>query len=206
MSISEKDMEKLFESAHRAFPSRGYELIGRYSEPHRRYHGLNHILTLLELLPVVESLFGEGMTPDLEKLIWAHDAIYDGKKDAEIRSGEEFFWNSQQEQRLQVARTKDHQFPQTFLEAVFFDMDLYELGSSYDTYEENSRLIKEEVRALSSCSPEVFEETWRTGRMKFLESRLAYPLIYHTALGAQWEEIARNNMAYELKKLQLMSE
>src|SRR5688500_13453931 len=52
-------------------PGLAAELRGRYAEPHRRYHTVEH---LEEVLAVVADL---GGSPAVELAAWFHDAIYD---------------------------------------------------------------------------------------------------------------------------------
>ena len=57
----------------------GEELVGRYAEPHRRYHTLAHLEAVLDL---VDEFAGEADDPDLVRLAaWFHDAVYDPQRD-----------------------------------------------------------------------------------------------------------------------------
>src|ERR1051325_1352418 len=49
------------------------ELTARYGEPHRRYHTLQHVRDLLELLSGVELVDRTAV----EAAVWFHDAVYD---------------------------------------------------------------------------------------------------------------------------------
>src|SRR5687767_11928947 len=55
------------------------ELAARYSAPERHYHTLDHLATMLRLLPEA--------SPSLALAVWFHDAVYDSRAhDNEERS------------------------------------------------------------------------------------------------------------------------
>lgn len=62
----------------------GAELIARYGEPHRAYHGRAHLLAVLH---TVDELADEPPAPATVRLAaWYHDAIYQGGADDEQAS------------------------------------------------------------------------------------------------------------------------
>src|SRR5688572_5758065 len=63
------------------------DLMFRYSEPHRRYHTIQHLDECLARLCEIESV---ALRPrEIEFALWFHDAIYDVKRqDNEQRSAE----------------------------------------------------------------------------------------------------------------------
>src|SRR5690242_3831367 len=65
----------------------GWELIDRWSEPHRRYHTVAHLERVLD---GVDELAGEADDPDVVRFAaWFHDAVYGTGPDAGSASNEE---------------------------------------------------------------------------------------------------------------------
>lgn len=64
------------------------EIVARYSESHRHYHGLDHILDCLEKFDQVRHFVNKPLV--LEMAIWTHDIVYDARLNAnnEERSAE----------------------------------------------------------------------------------------------------------------------
>ncbi|MET0641598.1 MAG: metal-dependent phosphohydrolase, partial [Jiangellaceae bacterium] len=57
----------------------GQELLTRWSEPHRQYHDVGHLLFVLH---TVDQLAGDAVDPDAVRLAaWFHDAVYTGRPD-----------------------------------------------------------------------------------------------------------------------------
>src|SRR4051812_36368693 len=60
-------------------------LAQRYSEPHRHYHTLDHLLAMLDTLAALP--LPAASQPAVQLAVWFHDAIYDPKaSDNEERS------------------------------------------------------------------------------------------------------------------------
>ncbi|MFI7496406.1 DUF4031 domain-containing protein [Kocuria sp. M4R2S49] len=68
-----------------AHPALGEELVDRWSEPHRHFHGPAHLLAVLEALDLLRT--GTGLDPArTEALVlaaWFHDAVYRGRPGAD---------------------------------------------------------------------------------------------------------------------------
>lgn len=183
----------------------GEELIARYGEPRRRYHGLAHIRFLLEEI--------ERNAPHLLDVhvlafaAWFHDAIYDPlAKDNEERSAD---WARRDllDLGMSVARseavaklvlmTKSHHAGQASAdEALFLDMDFAILGAERGVYAKYASGVREEYAAVP-------EEAFRSGRAAFLKSVLVQPRMFRSALyedacGAR----ARRNIAWEIERLE----
>ncbi|MBF8190065.1 metal-dependent phosphohydrolase [Nonomuraea sp. K274] len=181
----------------------GAELIARWSEPHRRYHTLDH---LAAVLGAVAELAGEAEdTVAVGLAAWFHDAVYDG------RPG----WDEERSAQLAQSRLPGCGVPagriaevarlvrltaahDTLAEgdpngAVLCDADLAVLGRpGYDAY---AAAIRQEYA-------HVQEEPFKKGRAEVLRRLLAAPRLYRTARArASWEERARANLAAELAAL-----
>ena len=60
-----------------------HNLTARYSEPHRKYHTLQHLDECFERLAEIKH---EAANPeDFEFALWFHDAIYDTKRQAILK-------------------------------------------------------------------------------------------------------------------------
>ena len=64
----------------RADRSLCHALLARYSEPHRRYHTLQHLAECFAAFDEIADLAEHP--PDVELALWFHDAIYDTEPQA----------------------------------------------------------------------------------------------------------------------------
>ncbi|MFI6599706.1 metal-dependent phosphohydrolase [Nonomuraea sp. NPDC050536] len=186
-----------------AAASVGAELIARWSEPHRRYHTLDHLRAVLE---AVDLLAAEAADVDAVRLAaWFHDAVYDGRpgwdeeRSAELAQARLPRCGIGADRIGEVARlvrlTAAHD---TLREgdadgAVLCDADLSVLGR--DGYEAYTRQIRQEYR-------HVPDELFTAGRSEVLRRLLAVPRLYRTPRARElWEARARENMSAELAAL-----
>ena len=181
----------------------GDELIWRWSEPHRDYHGLTHLLRVLEVL---DDLTDGREHPRLTAAAWFHDAVHRGTpgEDEEDSARLAFDrlstagWPAPGPRRVAelVLVTKDHHAAETDPEAAMLvDADLSVLGSDDETYRCYARAVREEYRAVP-------EETFRVGRTHVLEGLLARPTVFRTDRGrSTWEAAARRNLRAEITRL-----
>lgn len=170
------------------------ELTRRYTEPHRRYHGLPHIAWMLD----------QGRALDLDEdqvlAIWFHDAIYDVPgPDNEERSA------ALAVERLvaagldgaRVARIErivldtKHHVPSLEASKKVIDLDLASLALPRPAFERNSARIREEYAVVD-------DETFLAGRRAFMEAYLARERLFWTEWGAALEERARENLRLAL--------
>lgn len=182
-------------------------VIDAYNEPHRKYHNLDHIESILNKIPLFVEAYklNESHVLCLEILAWYHDVVYlPGWKMNEAKSsmiyGDDKKWLPVVTGGSRIIDTivktgsyeghATHTDPPTFIAAIFFDLDLADMGT--DSYVENSFKIREEFGEFSDLQ-------WLAGRQKFLSDFLSRPFVYHTSLGYKlWEEKARRNMENEL--------
>jgi predicted metal-dependent HD superfamily phosphohydrolase len=175
-----------------------------YSEPHRVYHNLSHIQTLLQQ---TESFRHEIQNYDsVAFAIWFHDAIYNtNKSDNEEKSAElaeEVLGKLCIPSEIiaavkpMILATKTHLLLDDSADLkLFLDFDLSILGAEEMVYQEYSRAIRKEY----SWVPYFL---YRKGRKKVLESFLKRQHPYFTdAMKARYEAQARQNIENELRKL-----
>ena len=178
------------------------EIFTRYSEPHRRYHNVDHLADCLEML---DRHAGEAQDlVAVELALWFHDAVYDiGAPDNEHRSAE-----------LARRTLEPLGLPPARLEAVsaaimatthkgepgpgdarlVCDIDLSILGSPEPKY----RGYAQAILAESGMTMAVF----RPLRLRFLETMLARGHLFHTvAFRESMGSSARDNMAREMERL-----
>ena len=179
-------------------------LITRWSEPHRRYHGIGHLSAVLLFL---DEYGNHGTDLDAVRLAaWYHDAIYDPRAaDNEERSAElavdELGALSLPSDRVdEVARlvrlTARHDPVGGDRNGELLnDADLMVLGSPPEAYVAYLNAIREEYA-------HVPDPEFRAGRAAVLESLLETPSVYRLAVLAPMEAVARRNMTAELSLLQ----
>lgn len=186
-------------------------VIDAYNESHRKYHNLEHIGSILSKIPLFVQEYNMGYRNNqfLEIIAWYHDVVYvpgysENENDSSTKLTVDYsnaliklddpinFPVSDEVNEMcnTIYSTKYHRWPPSWLGAIFFDLDLADMGT--DSYVENSFKIREEFGEFSDLE-------WLAGRQKFLSDFLSRPFIYHTSLGYKlWEEKARRNMENEL--------
>lgn len=185
----------------------GRKLIDAYREPHRRYHTVDHLAYMLD---VIDLLAVEADQPDAVRYAaWFHDAIYEIGTDRKLtneersaRLGETVLRELHAPADLiaNVGRlvrvTADHQIdPLDRDGAVLCDADLAILGSLPDAYRRYAAQVRSEYR-------EIRDAQFRPGRAAILRSLLDRPTIYHTARAREmFEDAARKNLIAEIERL-----
>lgn len=177
-------------------------VMARYEEPHRSYHGLAHIEHMLEAINAMAALYGLDASElaIAHATVWYHDCVYvPGAKDNESRSATladielRKIWGGDTINQMYdaIMCTRDHQHPDTMLDAMIIDADLAGLGSTPEVYKKNSDKVKAEY-------PGITDEQWFEGRAAFLRAYLDRPVLYFTSWGGAFEDQARKNMEAEL--------
>lgn len=178
----------------------GRELLDRWSEPHRRYHTLEHLLDVLEAL---DSLFSEDDDGDTRLLVrlaaWFHDAVYDCRagEDEEasaVLAGAalESLIEHPDEVRRLVLITASH-LPEQGDRAgeLLCDADLAVLGRAPHGYRRYLTAVRQEYA-------HVPESDFARGRAAVVNRLLDLDPLYRTAEGRRlWAANARHNLQAE---------
>jgi predicted metal-dependent HD superfamily phosphohydrolase len=184
------------------------DLVARYAEPHRRYHGTAHVLAVLRDAALLADELGLSAHDRaiVTLAACAHDVHYDGKPgDDERRSAE---WAATWLRRTGIAdaevseverlvlATIDHVADPADLAAqILFDADLAILAAPPDDYEHYRRAVRAEYASVP-------DDAWRTGRAAVLTALAARDPLYHTEPARnRWEHQAKSNLAAELSSL-----
>jgi predicted metal-dependent HD superfamily phosphohydrolase len=177
----------------------------RYSEPHRAYHNLVHVLECLEEFEPAKHLANDPMA--VEMAIWYHDAIYDTRaKDNEEQSAAlaikvcgEINLPASFTQRVKnlILATRKHDAAVEQDAPLIVDVDLSILGRPMQRFDEYQNQIRQEYSWVPA-------EQFAAGRSFILESFLARPAIYCTEFFRnKYECQARDNLKRSLSKLQM---
>lgn len=181
-------------------------IAARYAEPHRCYHGPDHVTHVLSAAQVIDSPY---LAPPLVLAIYLHDVIYDipltdprvTNEQASTRFAHIMLRNAPFAVRFEVKNLilntqmlRYSDAPETYNEAVLRDADLAGLSASWGTYSQNSAKIRMEFGL-----PD--DELWKTGRGSFLRSMLTLGSIYWSPAMRLNESTARENMERELREL-----
>ena len=179
------------------------KLVDSYSEPHRRYHTVQHLEECFAHLDLARSIAQHPS--EVELALWFHDAIYDTRRtDNEERSAE---WAQaaalasglpiEPAERIAglVLATKHDAVPVGTDAGLLVDIDLAILGSETARFEEYEVQIREEY----AWAP---ESLYQNARRKILQAFVSREQIYSTELfHAEYEARARQNIHRSLARL-----
>ena len=180
-----------------------HQLVASYSEPHRKYHTVQHLEECLAHLDHVRS--EAERAGEVELALWFHDAFYDTlRKDNEKRSAE---WaresalasglSSEQANRVYalILVTMHDAIAAGRDAAVLVDVDLSILGADAARFDEYEGQIREEYAWVPG-------PLYRKSRRKILRGFLERERIYSTEYFlARHESQARENIARSLDSL-----
>jgi len=178
-------------------------LLERWSEPHRRYHGVRHLSAVLLF---VDEFGDHAEDPDAVRLAaWYHDAIYDPRaSDNEERSavmaeGELAELGVVAERVAEAARlvrlTAGHDPADGDRNGELLnDADLLVLASPPQAYLAYVNSVREEYGHLT-------DDVFRAGRAAVLESLLGAPRLFRLEALTSLEAAARRNLSAELTLL-----
>jgi predicted metal-dependent HD superfamily phosphohydrolase len=180
------------------------DIVGRYSEPHRRYHDLSHARAVARDSVTLVPL------SDTEKAILtlaacAHDVVYDAVPgtDEQLSAAWARDWLTRSGLEPHASRVADlilmtikHSAdPADHVACALLDADLAVLGSSVEVYDAYAAAVRQEYSAVP-------DEAWRVGRTRVLNSLLDRDKLFLTPAGRdQWEAQARTNLTQELATL-----
>jgi predicted metal-dependent HD superfamily phosphohydrolase len=188
------------------------EVIARYSEPHRRYHTVEHVTAVVDRIPKIghevwPHLGAHALHDSLTDVLiaaWYHDVIYDPThSDNEDRSAELAIQHLKtlgfDPARISnivdlILMTKGHR-SRTEHQAILADADLWTLGGPPEEYRLYGRMIRHEYAHVS-------EEDWIRGRSIAMRNFLDRPTIFATRYGrAQREVQAQVNVTADVEAL-----
>lgn len=184
--------------------AQGHRLLGRWSEPHRRYHDLRHLRAVLDGL---DLLTAPDPAPASTRLAaWFHDAVYDGRPGADEQASAHLARQvlaelgapaalADEVARLVLA-TADHVVADDDAgAALLVDADLAILAAPAAVYASYARAVRAEYAHIPDAG-------FAAGRRAVLVALLDREQLYRTPRGARlWEAAARANLAAELARL-----
>lgn len=177
------------------------DLLDRWGEEHRKYHGRTHLLAVLEAL----DLLTEPAHPPRTVLLaaWFHDAVYRGiagqDEEESARLAEERLARAglpaaevDEVARL-VRMTADHQpQPGDGAAALLSDADLSVLGGEPAAYARYLAAVRQDFAHIG-------DDDFAAGRAAVVRQLLLLDPLFHTPRGrALWLDAARRNLQAEL--------
>lgn len=189
----------------------GRDLLTRWDEPHRRYHGPTH---LAEVLAAVDLLARAGSLPPEAHAVallaaWFHDAVYrvGGADDSERRSAALARESLSllgagcdlvEAVSTAVLDTERHALgdgPRDPARSVLHDADLWILSAPTPRFDEYCAQVRAEYAHVPPAE-------YASGRSAVLRPFLVRGHVYLTAHARHaWEDAARENLARELTRL-----
>jgi predicted metal-dependent HD superfamily phosphohydrolase len=174
------------------------QLSRRYAEPHRRYHGLNHVAFCLGQLDLAATLMESA--PAVELAVWFHDAVYRPGDPANEAASAALF----RELAASVDPTLVESVASLILDTTHLaapttedgrymvDIDLASLGLPWPRFLRDSEAIRDE-------QPDVPDAAYTTAQRSFLKGLLARPRLYRTRFFQdRCEATARSNIGRTL--------
>lgn len=190
----------------------GRDLLARWQEPHRHYHGTTH---LAEVLAAVDTLCAAENVPVDSRVVatlaaWFHDAVY-AVAPASGNEAESASLAASQLARLGVdpattsrvvavvLDTQSHELsPQAARDparVVVHDADLWVLGAPVARFDEYCTQVRREYAQVPAA-------TYARERSVVLRPFLVREHVYRTPFArSAWEPAARENLARELTRL-----
>ncbi len=178
-------------------------ILDKHNEPHREYHNLSHIYSMLMMAEEFYDFIEHSHLFDLS--IWFHDIIYDASlQDNEMQSAElaiellqpflpEHFLTHLKEM---IVSTKTHSplLPHHD-NKLFLDLDLAILATESKVYDAYAKAIRKEY----SIFP---DELYYAGRKHVLNGFLEKDNIYFTTFFQErFEKTAKKNIEAEVNSL-----
>lgn len=171
------------------------ELLRRWREPHRRYHGESHLRHGLGVL----AFLGAGRPERVA--FWFHDAVHRSSSPSDEEASallagsllDGVFPASEREEVIRlVLVTIDHDpGPDDLAGGRISDADLAALASPWGAYLANAQRVRSESPGLDGAA-------WQARRLDFIDRLVGRAAIFRTPKGvALWEAAARRNLALE---------
>jgi predicted metal-dependent HD superfamily phosphohydrolase len=184
----------------------GSALLARWTEPHRHYHTLAHLATVLS---IVDEEAAHAEQPDLVRLAaWYHDAVYDPHTpgDGNERASADLAavglvtlgvpTAAIETVRRLVLLTAGHAAQAGDRDgALLCDADLAVLAGAPAAYDAYAAAVRQEYEFVPDAE-------FRAGRAAVLRQLLELPALYRVPeLADRWTEPARANLIRELGAL-----
>lgn len=177
------------------------DLLDRWGEEHRKYHGRTHLLAVLEAL----DLLAHPATAPRTVLLaaWFHDAVYRGiagrdeeesARLAEVRLGGAGLPGAEVDEVARLVRlTAEHRpEPEDDAGALLSDADLSVLGGDPAAYSRYLAAVREDFAHIG-------EADFAAGRAAVVRRLLQLDPLFHTARGRElWQAAAYRNLQGEL--------
>jgi predicted metal-dependent HD superfamily phosphohydrolase len=178
-------------------------VIVRYREPHRRYHTVNHVAAVRQLVGELLREVVVGNPNAVRLASWYHDAVYDARSSTNEAESAELAATELTKLGIEpatidavrrlVMATAVHE-PSSADEAVLIDADLAIFAAQPTTYQSYVAGIRFEYLFVT-------DEDWKKGRARVLERFLERDAIFHTDAMKPHEPQARANLGAELAGL-----
>jgi predicted metal-dependent HD superfamily phosphohydrolase len=182
----------------------GDDLLARWSEPHRRYHTVQH---LAAVVGIVSDYSERAADPSAVMLAaWYHDAVYDPQRvdneEASALLAETALPTldllparvAEVARLIRLTATHDP-IPGDRNGGLLTDADLAVLAAEPDTYQAYTLAVRAEYSFVPDAA-------FAAGRAEVLRHLLALPRLFHTpVLRDRWEDAARSNITNELTTL-----
>jgi predicted metal-dependent HD superfamily phosphohydrolase len=177
------------------------DLLDRWSEPHRKYHGCTHLLSVLEAL----DLLTDPVDPPRPVLLaaWFHDAVYQGvagqDEEESARLAEDRLQAAglPEAEVVEVSRlvllTSDHR-PQPGDDdgALLCDADLSILGGEPDEYARYLAAVRQDYAHIGDAD-------FAAGRAAVVRQLLELDPLFHSGRARElWLDAAHRNLKGEL--------
>jgi predicted metal-dependent HD superfamily phosphohydrolase len=205
------DVRTLAPEAHADAVARtGAELLGRWNDPARRYHGTTH---LVEMFWALEDLEAAGEIDDRQASLarlaaWFHDAVYDARARPGANEADSAAYAVGSLRRLRLSEqhvrtvedlvrmTDGHSAPAGDpLTAAFHDADLWILAAPEARFDAYCAQVREEYAFVD-------EQAYRAGRIAVLQPFVERDAVYRTRHARrEWDGRARLNLSRELTRL-----
>ncbi|MEV7636831.1 DUF4031 domain-containing protein [Pseudarthrobacter enclensis] len=177
------------------------DLLDRWSEPHRHYHGCTHLLSVLEALDLLTEPAGPPRTVLLAA--WFHDAVYRGAagqdEEESARLAEDRLTQAglPEQEVDEVARlvrlTSDHRpEPGDTDGTLLCDADLSILGGGPEEYARYVAAVRKDYAHIGDAD-------FAAGRAAVVRHLLDLdPLFHHPRARDLWQDAAHRNLEGEL--------
>jgi predicted metal-dependent HD superfamily phosphohydrolase len=181
------------------------DVLGRHREPHRRYHGVRHVVWVVRHVHELVVDVAVRDAPAVAAAAFFHDAVYHPPaNDNEAESAAlaervlaELGWDARRCRAVGdlVRATAGHEPDGDPDRNVLIDADLAVLGSEPAAYQAYATGVRVEYAHLD-------DDAWRRGRAEVVRRLLARQPLFATEPGRRrWESRARANLAAELATL-----